>query len=232
VSTRNDDTQSTSVDGSPVASAEESARIEVERAEESRSTGDETTTTVVDATSDERPAESRSTGDETTTTVVDAASPSVEAWIAPLREERDRLKDQLLRLAADYDNFRKRSRKDIEEAERRAREETVRELLPVFDNLERAIAAGNQAPDLKSIIEGLNMVLKLFEDHARRLGIERLPSVGERFDPAIHDAIQQKETDEYPPGTVIAEITAGYRLGERLIRPASVVVARKPTSSA
>ena len=73
------------------------------------------------------------------------------------------------------------------------------------------------------------MVLKLFEDTAERIGLDaRARRVGERFDPAVHEAIQQLETDAHPPGTIIAEVTPGYRFGERLLRPAMVVVARKP----
>jgi molecular chaperone GrpE len=170
---------------------------------------------------------------EATTTLsdADAAGANVEDLVAPMREERDRLKDQLLRTAADYENFRKRTRKDVDDAERRGKEDTVRELLPVFDNLERAVASSQNAKDVNSIVEGLRMVLKLFEDHVSRLGVTRVATVGERFDPAVHDAIQQKETDEHAPGTVIGEIVPGYKLGERLVRPALVVVARKPAAS-
>lgn len=142
--------------------------------------------------------------------------------------ERDKLKDQLLRTAADFDNFRKRSRKDVEQAEKRGKEDVLRELLPVFDNLERAVKASEDgAADAAGILEGIEMVLKLFEDTTGRIGLTRVPSVGERFDPSLHDAFQQVETDESPPGTIIAEYQPGYRLGERLLRPAMVVVARK-----
>lgn len=174
-------------------------------------------------------------GDEATATMMDAPAESdslVAKELAPLREERDRLKDQLLRTAADYDNFRKRTRKDVEDAERRGREDAIREMLPVFDNLERAVAAAGSVSDVAAIVEGVKMVLKLFEDQAQRLGLARVAAVGHRFDPAIHDAIQQQETDEHAPGTVIAEIVPGYKLGERLVRPAMVVVARKPSAVA
>ena len=88
------------------------------------------------------------------------------------------------------------------------------------------------AKDVAAVIDGVKMVLKLFEDQAGQLGLSRLTCVGERFDPSLHDAIQQKETDEHPPGTVVTEIVAGWRLGERLVRPAMVVVAKKPSASA
>jgi molecular chaperone GrpE len=186
---------------------------------------DETTATLIDA----------DPGAETPSgmaTLTDADASAAEELLGTLREERDRLKDQLLRTAADFDNYRKRSRKELEDAERRGREETVREMLPVIDNLERAISAAGAATDVESVVDGLKMVLKLFEDQTQRIGISKVATVGERFDPAVHDAIQQVETDEHAPGTVMAEVVAGYRLGERLVRPAMVVVSRKPSASA
>ncbi len=155
------------------------------------------------------------------------AEPEVSA-LAQLEAERDKLKDQLLRTAADFDNFRKRSRKDLEQAERRGKEEVLRELLPVFDNLERAVQAAQGATDLSGIQQGLDMVLKLFDDASGRLGLERVKAVGERFDPSVHDAFQQMESAEHPPGTILTEYQAGYRLGDKLVRPAMVVVAKKP----
>lgn len=145
-----------------------------------------------------------------------------------LQAERDKLKDQLLRTAADFDNYRKRSRKDVEQAERKGKEDVLRELLPVFDNLDRALQAAQGAQDVDAIQQGVQMVLKLFEDAAARIGLERVESVGQRFDPNLHDAFQQQATDEHPPGTIVAEYQAGYRLGDRLIRPAMVVVSKKP----
>ncbi len=155
----------------------------------------------------------------------------LELELQKARDEAGRTKEQLLRTAADFDNFRKRARKDIEEADRRGKEDAVRELLPVVDNLERAVGAAQGATDIAAIVDGVRMVLKLFDDQASRLGLSKVKAVGERFDPAIHDAIQQVETDEHPPGTVISEVVAGYRLGEKLLRPAMVVVARKAPSA-
>lgn len=143
--------------------------------------------------------------------------------------ERNKLREQLLRTAADFDNFRKRSKRDIDEARQRGKDDLVRELLPVFDNLERAVHTADSASDSKSVLDGVRMVLKLFEDTAERMGLARVPTVGERFDPAVHEAIQQQETDAQPPGTIVAEVVPGYRFGQRLVRPAMVVVARKPS---
>ncbi|MEM8607545.1 MAG: nucleotide exchange factor GrpE [Myxococcota bacterium] len=147
------------------------------------------------------------------------------------RAERDRMREQLLRIAADFDNFRKRSRKEIEEVRRRSIEDTLREVLPVIDNLERAADAMGEAKDVSAVAEGVHMVLRGFEEVAQRLGLERVKSIGQLFDPNLHDAMQQEETTEHPPGTIVSEVVPGYKLGERLLRPAMVVVARPPTST-
>jgi molecular chaperone GrpE len=147
-----------------------------------------------------------------------------------LRGEASRLKDQLLRLAADFDNFRKRSRREINDAERMAREELLRELLPVFDNLERASQHVGPGTDVQSLVDGITMVHRHFIDTLSRLGVERVQTVGVSFDPAVHEAVQQVETADQPPGAVCAEVLGGYRFGERLIRPAMVVVAKAPVS--
>jgi len=167
---------------------------------------------------------------ETDAPAEQAAAPPIDGG-AEARAERDRLKDQLLRIAADFDNFRKRTKRDLDDAYRRGKEDVVRELLPVFDNLERAVAAAESAKDIDAMLEGVRMVLKLFEDGAARFGLTRIPSVGQRFDPNVHDAIQQIETADKEPGTILAELVPGYRLGDRLVRAAMVVVARPPAKT-
>lgn len=147
----------------------------------------------------------------------------------PVVAERDRLKDQLLRTAADFDNFRKRARRDVEEAAKRSREQTLLEILPLVDNLERAVEASSSAADVAAVADGVRMVLRSFQDIADRLELTRVPAVGVRFDPNVHDAVQQVETDEHPPGTIVSEVMPGYRVGEKLLRAAMVVVARPPT---
>jgi molecular chaperone GrpE len=139
------------------------------------------------------------------------------------------MKDSLLRTAADFDNFRKRTRRELEDARRGGREDLLRAILPVFDNLERAIQSAGRATDVKSLAEGLSMVQRQFVDSLGREGISRVPTVGHAFDPAVHEAIQQVETADHAPGTVLAEVQPGYILGDRLVRAAMVVVA-KPRS--
>ncbi len=139
-----------------------------------------------------------------------------------------RIRDQLLRTAADFDNFRKRSRREVSDAEQRGREELLRELLPVFDNLERAASHAESATDVQSLADGIRMVMRQFTDALGRFGIQRIDAEGAVFDPVIMEAIQQLETMDHPAGTVAAQVQAGYRMGERLIRPAMVVVAKAP----
>ncbi len=135
------------------------------------------------------------------------------------------LKDQLLRTAADFDNYRKRSRREVEDARLAGGESMLKELLPVFDNMERATAAADGATDVSALTNGIEMVVRQFQDALKKLGVERVPSVGQPFDPSVHEAIQQIPSADVPPGHVAAEIQGGYRAGGRLLRPAMVVVA-------
>ncbi len=140
--------------------------------------------------------------------------------------EAARMKEAWLRSAADFDNFRKRTRRELEDARRAGREDLLKTLLPVFDNLERAIQSAQRAADVKAVSDGLSMVLRQFVDALGREGISRVPTIGKPFDPTVHEAIQQVETGEHEPGTVIAEVQPGYLQGGRLMRAAMVVVAR------
>ena len=151
------------------------------------------------------------------------------AKLEAAKAETQKIREQLLRTAADFDNFRKRTRKDIEEAQRKTSERVLLEILPVADNLERAVTAAQQSTDFGSVVEGVTMVLRFFEDAMSRLGVERIKSLGQGFDPGLHEAVQQIESDE-PAGTVVTEMTPGYRLSGKLLRPAMVAVARPRAS--
>jgi molecular chaperone GrpE len=181
----------------------------------------------------------RAVPDETETTTPQPApaeaAPAAEgaAEAAPEQDplelakaEQAKLKDQLLRTLADFDNFRKRSRRELSDAERRGREDLLKEFLPVFDNLDRASAHAETATDVKALADGIGLVMKQFADTLTKVGIERVPAVGHPFDPAVHEAVQQMETSDYEPGTIAAEVQAGYKNTEKLIRPALVVVAK------
>lgn len=159
--------------------------------------------------------------------------PTVDEQLASARAESARVREQLLRTAADFDNFRKRTRREVDDAQRRGREGTVRELLPVFDNLERAISHADEAPDVQSLADGLRIVFKQFIDVLGKLDIQRVPSVGVPFDPSVHEAIQQLASPDVPAGVVMAEVQPGYTLGGQLLRAAMVVVSKgAPTADA
>lgn len=134
-----------------------------------------------------------------------------------------------MRAVADFDNFRKRSRREVDDAKRAGREELLRDLLPVFDNLERAIVSAQAATDAKAVAGGLTMVQRQFLDTLAKSGVKKVPGVGQPFDPSVHEAIQQVETSDHPPGTVMAEVQPGYMEGERLVRAAMVIVSKAPS---
>jgi molecular chaperone GrpE len=157
-----------------------------------------------------------------------AASQSTESP----QVEMARLRDQLLRTAADFDNYRKRSRREQEDAQKRGREAVIKDFLPVFDNLERAATSAEAAPDVKSVADGLRIVLKQFLDTLEKIGLRRIPSVGLPFDPAVHEAIQHLESKERPAGMVVAEVQPGYSMGDHLVRAALVIVSKGPGPSA
>jgi molecular chaperone GrpE len=142
--------------------------------------------------------------------------------------ELARLRDQLLRTAADFDNFRKRSRREQDDAQKRGQAGVLKDLLPVFDNLERAAQHADTANDAKAVADGVRIVLKQFETTLERMGIKRIQPVGVAFDPALHEAIQHVESPDQPAGVVLHEVQAGYMIGESLLRAAMVVVSKGP----
>lgn len=152
--------------------------------------------------------------------------------VAEAKAEAAKLKEQLLRTAADFDNFRKRTRRELADAEIRGREDLLKDMLPVFDNLERAMQHADSATDVQALADGIRMVSRQFLDTLGKLGIERVTAVGVPFDPSVHEAIQQLESPDQPAGVVLAEVQAGYRQGERLLRPAMVVVSKGPAAPA
>jgi molecular chaperone GrpE len=152
--------------------------------------------------------------------------------LAEARAEGVRLKDQWMRVAADFDNYRKRARRDVEDSRKGGREELLKDLLPVFDNLERAVHSAQRAQDVKAVVDGLSMVLRQFTEVLGRVGIVKVPTTGSAFDPTVHEAIQQIETDDHPAGTVVAEVQPGYVHADRLLRAAMVVVAKPKARTA
>lgn len=152
--------------------------------------------------------------------------------LAEAKANAARFREQLLRTAADFDNFRKRTRRELEDATRRGKEQALKELLPVFDNVERAMNSAATAPDVKSVADGLRMVNRQFEGALDKLGIKRITSVGQPFDPSQHEAIQHVDSTEHAAGVITNEVQPGYRMGDYLLRAALVVVSKGPGPAA
>jgi molecular chaperone GrpE len=163
------------------------------------------------------------------------AQPSIQETPDPLetaRAEAARYKDQALRALADFDNFRKRTRRELDDAKKQGKDEVIREFLPVFDNVERAILTSNTATDVAAVVSGLQMVLRQLSEALLKQNITRVPGAGQQFDPQVHEAIQQMETDDHLPGTILAEVQPGYLHGDKLLRAAMVVVAKGRSTDA
>jgi molecular chaperone GrpE len=155
------------------------------------------------------------------------AEVTVEDQLAKLESDNRELKDRLLRTAAEFENFKKRTKKEIDDAATRGREQLLKELLPALDNLERAL---KHAPDGDPLAIGVKQTEKQLLQALEKFGVTRFSSLGKPFDPSLHDAIQQLETSDHPPGSVAQEFASGYTLGTRLLRPAMVAVAKAPSN--
>jgi molecular chaperone GrpE len=133
--------------------------------------------------------------------------------------------DRWKRTAADFENYKRRSKKELDEGQTRGREQVFRELLPVLDNLERALKHATAEDPLAA---GVRMVEKQLVSALEKFGVTRFSAVGQPFDPSLHDAIQQVESPDLAPGTVAQEFASGYMSSGRLLRPAMVAVAKPP----
>jgi molecular chaperone GrpE len=155
----------------------------------------------------------------------DAAFSALEAQVENLKKENFDLKDQMLRKAAEFDNFRKRSERERSEAYKRARKDVLLDLLPVLDNFERAMASMSDSMENDAFTQGVELIYKQFQDLLKRLGVEPIDAVGKTFDPHLHEAVMMEPSDEHEVNTVITEFQKGYTLGDQLLRPAQVKVA-------
>ena len=143
-------------------------------------------------------------------------------------QSTEEFRDKYLRAHAELDNARKRLIKEKEEYIRFANEDILSDILYIVDNFDRAIAHMNGTKDVKSILDGINMILKQFHMLLERNGMKKIESLGRKFDPQVHEAIDYVETpDEKKAGIVVEEIQPGYMLNDRLLRPAVVKVGKK-----
>jgi molecular chaperone GrpE len=142
--------------------------------------------------------------------------------------EAAKLKDLALRARADLDNFRKRALREKEEAIRYANNGLLEKLLPVMDNFELGLDAARSATDTASILQGMEMVQRQLQDFIKANGLEEVAAEGEKFDPNRHDAVAQEHNASIPEGHVVRQVRKGYKIKDRLVRAASVVVSKGP----
>jgi molecular chaperone GrpE len=138
--------------------------------------------------------------------------------------------EQYLRTLAEMENLRKRTQRDKEDLAKFANENILREILPVIDNLERAVDHAEQAETNDGLFEGVQMTLTQFSQLLTKFGVEPVDAVGQPFDPAYHQAMGQLESDEHPVNTVVQQMQKGYQLNSRLLRPAFVMLAKAPAN--
>jgi len=156
----------------------------------------------------------------------------MEARFEAKEEEAKETYDRLLRVSAEFENYKKRSAREMEEFKKYANQSLLKEMLSVVDNLELAITSSQDGKTAdKTLIEGLNLtlneILRVFE----KFNVTPIEAKGKTFDPAYHEAVMREETDDYPENTVISEFQKGYLIHDRLLRPAMVVVAVPKTTN-
>ncbi len=142
--------------------------------------------------------------------------------------ERDELKDRFLRLAAETENYKKRTEREKAEFLKRANESLVKDLLPILDNLERALGHADQQADEESLRQGLELIYQDLKKVLERYGLEAVEAEGNPFDPELHEAMMQQENADVEDNTVLQQLQKGYKFQGRLIRPAMVVVSKRP----
>ena len=156
----------------------------------------------------------------------DRPDPASKADASPeLRREKDALQDRLLRTAAEFDNYRKRVERERRDQADAAKADAIEDLLPIIDNLERALQAPIGA-DAEGYRKGVELVHQQMMDLLRRRGVKPIESIGASFDPRIHEAVVHEASAHHREGEVMEELRRGYTLGDRLLRPAMVKVAK------
>jgi molecular chaperone GrpE len=169
--------------------------------------------------------------DPTVPETAPAAEDEVTMLRSQLQEKESEAKanyDLFLRERADLENFKRRMQRDKVEALRFANEPLIRDLLPILDNLERAVSHAQGGGNSQPLVEGVSLVLRSFLDMVEKHGVSRVSAKGQVFDPAKHEAMAQVENTEVVPNTVVDEYAPAYLLHDRLLRPALVVVAKPP----
>lgn len=149
----------------------------------------------------------------------------LEEKLAAKEKELAEANDKLLRLAAEYDNYRRRTTKEKEMMYGDGKADAVEKILPVLDNLDRAMAVEPESPEAKQYHEGVKMVVRQFKEVLTKTGVVEIEAIGKEFDPNIHNAVMHVEDDSVGDNTVVEEFQKGYMLGDRVIRHSMVKVA-------
>ena len=156
-----------------------------------------------------------------------AADESAASETEKLRAERDALLDRLARLQAEFDNARKRAVREQQEFREFAAADVIKNFLPILDSFERALKAGGDSnSNSNDFRNGIELIYRQFQDALQKIGVQPIVSVGQAFDPRVHEAVEMVDTSEVPDHHVLDELQRGYRYKERLLRPAMVRVAR------
>jgi molecular chaperone GrpE len=150
--------------------------------------------------------------------------PAAETAPSPEQLEVARLTDRLLRLQADFDNFRKRTNRERDELQKRAGEAILADLVPILDNLEFGLQQAMKKPGGESFVEGLKLIQLQMMETTRRHGLEPIDALGKEFDPRLHEAIGFSPSPDIPEGKIMAQTRRGYKLGDKLLRAAMVMV--------
>ena len=153
----------------------------------------------------------------------------MEEKVESLEIETKETHDRLLRVSAEFENYKKRAAREMNDFRKFANESFVKAMLPVIDNLDRAIESSNNKKHAdNSMVEGVNMTLKEILKVLEQFGVKRFDSIGNTFDPGFHQAVMQEETEGHAENSVVKELQKGYMIHDRLLRPAMVVVSKKP----
>jgi molecular chaperone GrpE len=167
------------------------------------------------------PGESRESSAQATA----VESPAPESELQKVKAERDSLLDRLARMQAEFENARRRTLKEQQDFRDYAAADAIRSLLPVLDSFERALQVKSDAADFRN---GIDLIYKQLQTALGKLSLQPIPAKGETFDPHYHEAIEMVDTTDAPDHQVIEELQRGYKLKDRLLRPAMVKVARNP----
>ena len=162
--------------------------------------------------------------------VKEAAPPAAADDALDPAAEAEKFRDLALRTAADFDNFRKRAAREKEDSIRYANTSLLGDLLPLIDNFELGLEAAKSAPHAEAILQGLGMVARQFRDFLASAGLEEVPTEGAVFDANVMESVDHENSDTVPEGQVLRSTRRGYKLRDRLLRPASVFVSQGPAA--